>query len=94
MNVRLSILHGEAMDYAAEQYGPQRKGEKVWWPHVFEQKFAELIIQDICDILEPSEEHRKDASWGYLGGEEGVQLLDSSIQQIKDYFEIKNNLQA
>lgn len=89
MHPRLKVLSVEAMDYAAEQYGPQRKGEKVWNPYVFEQKFAELIIQDICNMLEPSEEHRKDASWGYIGGEEGIQLLDSSIETIKTHFEIQ-----
>ncbi len=34
-------------------------------------------------IVEPSEEHRRDASWGYLGGEEGVEMLDSLAAAIR-----------
>lgn len=34
-------------------------------------------------IVEPSEEHRRDASWGYLGGEEGVEMLDSLAALIR-----------
>lgn len=34
--------------------------------------------------IEPSAEHRKDASWGYLGGEEGVELLDNASSVIRE----------
>ncbi len=33
--------------------------------------------EECAKIIEPSEEHRRDASWGYLGGDEFVTLLDS-----------------
>jgi hypothetical protein len=51
-----------------------------------EQKFAELIIKEICELLEPDEEWRRDASWGYLGGDEGVELLDCSVRTIRGHF--------
>lgn len=38
--------------------------------------------QAIIQIITPSEEHRRDASWGYLGGDEGVELLDNLVERI------------
>ena len=34
-------------------------------------------------VVEADEEHRRDASWGYLGGEEGVELLDGKAKAIR-----------
>ena len=34
-------------------------------------------------LIEPDEEHRRDASWGYLGGDEGVELLDGAAAKIR-----------
>lgn len=31
----------------------------------------------IAKFIKPTEEHRRDASWGYIGGEEGVAMLDN-----------------
>lgn len=54
------------------------------------EKFAELIIQEICTLIKPDEEWRRDASWGYIGGEEGVELLDGAISTIKGHFGVKS----
>ena len=34
-------------------------------------------------LVEPDEEHRRDANWGYLGGKEGVELLDNVATAIR-----------
>jgi hypothetical protein len=34
-------------------------------------------------LVEPDEEHRRDASWGYLGGAEGVELLEAKAAAIR-----------
>ena len=51
------------------------------------ERFADLVAayeREWCaKIVEPSEEHRRDASWGYLGGEEGVEMLDSLAALIR-----------
>ena len=51
------------------------------------ERFADLVAaheREWCaKIVEPSEEHRRDASWGYLGGEEGVEMLDSLAAVIR-----------
>ena len=52
--------------------------------------FAQSLIQEICELIEPDEEWRKDASWGYLGGEEGVQLLDGAVRTIKGHFGVQS----
>ena len=44
------------------------------------------VVAECIHVIEPSEEHRRDASWGFLGGEEGVELLDGKIDAIKQHF--------
>lgn len=51
MTDRVKELSKIAMDYAAEQYGPQRAGEKVWDPLTYDRKFAELIATDIIALI-------------------------------------------
>lgn len=48
MNERIKEIAKKATDYAAEQYGPQRQGEKVWSPYTYDEKFAELFLDEIC----------------------------------------------
>jgi hypothetical protein len=50
MNENIKRLAEKAMEYAAEQYGPQRQGEKVWNPYTYDQKFAELIVQECAKV--------------------------------------------
>ena len=51
------------------------------------ERFAALVAaaeREACaKVCEPSEEHRREASWGYLGGEEGVKLLDAKAADIR-----------
>lgn len=46
----IESLAKQAMDYAAEQYGPQRQGEKVWDPYTYDRKFAELIVRECAEV--------------------------------------------
>ena len=58
----------------------------IWIPEYL-YEFAALVAaaeREACaKIVEPTEEHRRDASWGYVGGEEGVELLDGLVKQIR-----------
>jgi len=51
------------------------------------ERFAALIAayeREACaKLVEPDEEHRRDAIWGYIGGEEGVELLDIKAAAIR-----------
>ena len=50
-------------------------------------RFAALVAaaerEECAKLCEPSGEHRQDASWGYLGGEEGLDLLDGIAAAIR-----------
>jgi hypothetical protein len=50
-------------------------------------RFAALVAaaeREACArLVEPSDEHRRDASWAYLGGEEGVEMLDGIAAAIR-----------
>ncbi len=86
----LDKLSEQAVEYAISQYGKQRKGERVWYPSIQERKFAELIVQEIIKLIQPNEEWRHSASWGYLAGEEGVELMDGAVRTIKEHFGLQS----
>ena len=35
-------------------------------------------------LVEPGKEHRRDARWGYIGGNDGVELLDKCAAAIRE----------
>jgi hypothetical protein len=49
--------------------------------------FAALVAaaeREACaKLVEPGKEHRRDARWGYIGGNEGVELLDKCAAAIR-----------
>ena len=51
-------------------------------------KFAALVAaaeREACaKLVEPGKEHRRDARWGYIGGNEGVELLDKCAAAIRE----------
>ena len=60
-----------------------RGGLKI---HTSVTKFAELIRADereaCAKLVDPSEEHRREAQW-YLGGNDGIELLDGIAKEIR-----------
>lgn len=42
-----------------------------------------LEREAIAKFIKPTEEHRRDASWGYVGGDEGVAMLDDLVTSIQ-----------
>jgi hypothetical protein len=51
------------------------------------ERFAALVAaaeREACaKLIEPTEEHRRDASWGFIGGDEGVVILDGAATSIR-----------
>jgi hypothetical protein len=51
------------------------------------ERFSALVAateREACArLVEPSDEHRRDAAWGYLGGDEGVEMLDGIAAAIR-----------
>ena len=50
MLINVEQLIDEALVYAAEQYGPQRRGEKVWNPCTYDHKLIELVARKCMKI--------------------------------------------
>lgn len=62
--------------------------EVMWecWKDAWIQGAAAAVEREreaCAKLVEPDEEHRRDAAWGYLGGKEGVELLDSCAAAIR-----------
>ena len=75
MNERIKELMLEA-GYAA----PELAGRA--------NKFAELIVRECINIVNPTQHH---AVWAqsYLGGVDGLELLNSKVTNIKQHFGVE-----
>ena len=65
-----------AMDFGVPPLFAERAENYARWAVASEREAC-------AKLIEPSEEHRRDASWGYIGGEEGVELLDAMAAAIR-----------
>lgn len=83
MNARIEFLAEKAIASVET-----RPGTGAFLIKDFQQAFAELIIQDCIKIVQPSENHRAWAQ-GYVGGVDGVELLDYRVEAIKGFFGVK-----
>lgn len=52
------------------------------------ERFAELIVQECVNIVEPTSHHEAFAQ-SYLGDVDGLELLDRKVKQIRQHFEVK-----
>jgi hypothetical protein len=50
--------------------------------------FAELIVRECIDIVKPTQHHEAWAQ-SYLGGIDGLELLDSRVAKIKQHFGVE-----
>jgi hypothetical protein len=52
------------------------------------EKFAELIVAECVAVVKPTQHH---AVWAqsYLGGVDGLELLDSKVKEIKKHFGVE-----
>jgi len=53
MNERIKELIEQAEDYSAEQHAPYSHHERVLRYEVFKEKFAELIVKECMNVLDP-----------------------------------------
>ena len=75
----------------AKQVGFQTDKAGVWVDDGYIEdllkQFADLVAaqerEECAKFIESSEEHRRDALWGYIGGTEGVELLDGLAAAIR-----------
>ena len=57
-------------------------------PEEYLEKFAELIVRECIDIVKPTQHHEVWAQ-SYLGGVDGLELLDSRVEKIKQHFGVE-----
>ena len=63
---------------------------KPFWPALeeFSEKFAELIVKECIDVVKPTQHHEVWAQ-SYLGGVDGLELIESKIKDIKKHFGVE-----
>jgi hypothetical protein len=53
-----------------------------------QEEFARLIVTECIDIVKPTQHHEVWAQ-SYLGGVDGLELLDSKVKEIKQHFGVE-----
>jgi hypothetical protein len=51
-------------------------------------KFAELIVRECIDVVKPTPDHKVWAQ-SYLGGVDGLELLEDKVKKIKQHFGVE-----
>jgi hypothetical protein len=52
------------------------------------EKFAELIVRECIRIVNPTQHHEVWAQ-SYLGGVDGLELLEDKVKKIKEHFGVE-----
>jgi hypothetical protein len=87
MNERIRQLAKQAeIDYDLR---PEIARAPVWIGTDEElEKFAELIVAECVAVVKPTQHHEAWAQ-SYLGGVDGLELLDSKVKEIKKHFGVE-----
>jgi hypothetical protein len=56
--------------------------------HFDTEKFAELIVRECINVVNPTQHHKAFAQ-SYMGGVDGLELLDGKVKQIKQHFGVE-----
>ena len=91
MNARLKELKLMALEKFASNHGLKLTHLGDLDPKSQEEVdalFAELIVRECIDIVKPTQHHEAWAQ-SYLGGVDGLELLDSRVEKIKQYFGVE-----
>ena len=75
----------------AEQAGLKMPVDTEYNGHIYRhalEKFAKLIVQECIDIVKPTEHHEVWAE-DYVGGLEGLELLDNRVAKLKEHFGVE-----
>jgi hypothetical protein len=89
MTEKIQKLAEHAGAWFPQGYPSAEGGDEAWKNSViFEKadlvKFTQLIVQECIDIVKPTQHHEAHAQ-SYLGGMEGLELLDQKIQDIRQH---------
>ena len=86
MNERIKELAEQARDYVADAIELGFPQDQI--DDIRDEKFAELIVRECIDVVKPTPDHEVWAQ-SYLGGVDGLELLDSRVEKIKQHFGVE-----
>ena len=69
-------------DDLTTQGNPFTEGTAAYWAWEGWCAGVKAERDAVVKFLKPTEEHRRDASWGYSCGDEGVDMLDTLVASI------------
>jgi hypothetical protein len=84
MNERIKELGRQAGLYMEDQHPGGFPNEEL----AVAEKFAELIVAECINIVNPTQHHEVWAQ-SYLGGVDGLDLLYSKVKEIKKHFGVE-----
>ena len=87
MSQRGMELYAEALEYAYTTIGKDH-ADTSYFHGIVAGKFSALIVQECINIVAPTSHHNAWAQ-SYLGGVDGLELLDSKIRDIKKHFGVE-----
>jgi hypothetical protein len=85
MNEQIKALMGQTLD---EKFSGTWSTMDMQDLQKFAERFAELIVKECIDIIEPTSHHKAFAQ-GYLGDVDGLELLGKKVKQIKQHFGVE-----
>ena len=89
MNKRIRELSKQAEQYALDKANEANDEDYDYsFDDDFQEKFAELIMQECVKIVRPNSYSRAYPD-NMIGGEDGVRLLDIVADQIEEHFDIE-----
>ena len=78
----------ELFEQALKEFKQEHEYATYIVPDPIKEKFAQLIVQECIGVVEPTSHHEVWAQ-SYLGGVDGLELLDSKVKQIKKHFGVE-----
>jgi uncharacterized protein (DUF1015 family) len=74
-----------------KQAGIDLPDDTVYNGHIYKnsiERLAQLIVKECIDIVKPTEHHEVWAE-DYVGGLEGLELLDHRVAKLKEHFGVE-----
>ena len=82
MNEKIKLLWDKAVTLV------EQEPDGDWSLDTIKDKFAELIVEECIAIVKPTQHHKVWAQ-SYLGGVNGLELLEDKCNKIKKHFGVE-----
>jgi hypothetical protein len=85
VNERINQLAGQALDRVVPYTWTRLDYDEI---QRLQEYFARLIVRECIDVVKPTPDHEVWAQ-SYLGGVNGLELLEDKITKIKQHFGVE-----